>query len=76
MGDERTVVFSDYALMRMHQRNIDEEDVVAALDAPRSRHRRRQDGRSEAWTRVRQRTLLVIYRRQEGSFIVINAMWE
>ena len=77
MPAAREVVFTDYALLRMHQRDIDEDDVHRALDAPSSRHVFRNDGRAEARERIDRRgVLLVVYRRDADVFVVINAMWE
>jgi hypothetical protein len=76
MPAERRVVFTEYALMRMHQRDIGEDEVRATLAAPSSRHRHRKDGRSVAKQRLGRRTLLVVYRRNPRDIVVINAMWE
>ncbi|TAK64996.1 MAG: DUF4258 domain-containing protein [Dehalococcoidia bacterium] len=76
MTPEPRVVFTEYALMRMHQRDIDEDEVRAALEAPSSRHRRREDGRAEVTQRFGRRMLLVVYRRNAAGITVINAMWE
>lgn len=70
------VTFTDYAVMRMKQRDILEDEVRQALAASPSQHRHRNDGRSEVLTRVARKTLLVVYRRDEGHITVINAMWE
>ena len=76
MAPEPPIAFTEYALMRMHQRDIGEDEVRAALAAPSSRHRRRNDGRSEASQRFGRRVLLVVYRRDRAGITVINAMWE
>jgi hypothetical protein len=77
MPDRRSVEFTDYAQMRMHQRDIDASEVLQALAAPGSRHRHRNDGRSEARTRIPNKgMLLVVYRKEEHRSVVINAMWE
>jgi hypothetical protein len=76
MPPERQIVFTEYVLMRMHQRDIDEDEVRAALAAPSSRHRHRKDGRAEVTQRIGRRTLLVVYRRDGQNATVINAMWE
>jgi hypothetical protein len=70
------VTFTDYALMRMHQRDILEEEVVAVLDSPPARHTARRDGRREARGRVRRKRLLVVYVRRDDGNEVLNAMWE
>jgi hypothetical protein len=70
------MVFIDYALMKMHRRDIDEHEVRDLLGDERAQHRHRKDGRSEARLRIGRRTLLVVYRREEQTLIVINAMWE
>ena len=64
-------------MFRMHQRDIDQADVRRALDAPSSRHTYRKDGRAEARERLDRRgVLLVVYRRDGSTIVVINAMWE
>ena len=70
------VEFTDYARMRMHQRDILDDEVVQALESPAGRHAPRKDGRYEVTRRMRTRTLLVVYRREGTKAIVINAMWE
>ena len=75
MPAEQQAVFSEYARMRMHQRDIGEDEARAALAAPSSRHRRRKDGRTEVAERFGRRTLLVIYRYDRQTITVINAMW-
>lgn len=70
------VEFTDYARMRMHQRDILDEEVLRALESPAGRHTPRKDGRSEVTRRMDGRSLLVVYRREGGEVIVINAMWE
>jgi hypothetical protein len=73
---DRQVAFTDYALMRMHRRDIFEDEVRGVLSDARTQHRRRRDHRSEARLRIGRKTLLVVYRREERTMIVINAMWE
>jgi hypothetical protein len=68
--------FTDYALTRMRDHDILQEEVESALRAPRSRHRRRKDGRSEARQRFGRRTLLVVYKMSQEALRIINAMWE
>ncbi len=71
------VEFTEYALRRMLMRDILREEVIAALQLPSSRHRPgKVPGRREVSYQVRQRMLLVVYRRRSARFIVINAMWE
>lgn len=70
------VEFTDYALDRMHLRDILPEEVIEALRSSPARHRHRKDGRHEVRARINAKTLLVVYRRQEGDQIVVNAMWE
>jgi len=70
------VEFTDYARMRMHQRDILDEEVVQALESPSGRHTARKDDRYEVTRRTGTRSLLVVYRRQASKVIVINAMWE
>lgn len=72
----RKVRFTEYAQLRMHQRDILEEEVRAILDRPQSAHRRRPDGRSEVSGELGRGQLLVIYRRRTRDILVINAMWE
>lgn len=76
MPAPRRVRFSDYALLRMHQRDILEEEVRAVLDRPASAHRHRPDGRSQVQGRLTRGELLVIYRRRKRDRLVTNAMWE
>ena len=71
-----TVEFTDYAELRMHQRDILREEVLAALESPRSRHKSRADGRWEVTQSIRRKALRVIYRRESALIIVINAMWD
>lgn len=59
MTDKRMVRFTDYALMRMHQRDILADEVLSVLSAPGSVHRQRKDGRSEVQRRVRGRMMLL-----------------
>ncbi len=74
---DRTVVFTEYALLRMRQRGISAEGVRLGLDARSSRHTFRKDARAEARTRIDgKRTLLVVYRRTADAIVVINAMWK
>ena len=68
--------FSEYALLRMRQRDILSEEVLEILGSPRAGHKQRPDGRTEVRGRVGKRTLLVVYRRAADAMIVINAMWE
>lgn len=71
------VVFTDYALMRMKMRDVLEEEVVEALKQQRSKHKKgKQFSRMEVRHKTGDRTLLVIYKRQNRKMIVINAMWE
>ena len=71
------VEFTDYALMRMRQRNILGEEILAALAASASKHRSRADGRREVRERIAGRSLLVVYIRLANQRLrVINAMWE
>jgi len=76
MAAEERVEFSDYALRKMHFRNILEDEVIAALERPASAHKHRPDGRREVKARIAGRKLLVIYRRLDRRTLVINAMWE
>ena len=76
MTDDPQAKFTEYALLRMRQRDILSEEVVEILDSPRARHKQRPDGRTEVRGRVGKRTLLVVYRRAADAMIVINAMWE
>jgi hypothetical protein len=77
MTGAANVEFTEYALLRMHQRDILREEVTLVL-ARRAQHKRRKDGRSEVRGRVpgRRNLLLVIYRRTDDTIVVINAMWE
>lgn len=70
------VEYTDYALMRMHMRDVLPEEVVRALEASGSKHRNRPDGRSEVSERIGRKQLLVIYLRVGAKIRVINTMWE
>ena len=76
MRDRQGVQFTEYALLRMRQRDILPEEVLEVLDSRRSRHKGRPDGRSEVKSRAGKRRLLVVYRRADGATVIINAMWE
>jgi hypothetical protein len=69
-----TIEFTDYAVMRMSQRDILESEVVEALNCP-CNHHERDDGRSEVRHPSGPKTLLVVYRRGQRARYVINAMW-
>ena len=71
------VEFTDYALMRMRQRDILLEEVREGLNASPSKHRSRSDGRFEVRERVSGRSLLIVYVRMVNQRLrVINAMRE
>jgi len=74
--DSIRVEYTDYALRRMRQRDILDEEVMLALRAPSSKHTHRRDGRSEVRQRMGKGFLLVIYRRDREAIVVINAMWD
>ena len=76
MAKDWPIVYSDYAELRMHQRDVRKDEVEQTLAAPPSRHKHRRDGRAEARQRFNNRTLLVVYARSEHTITVINAMWE
>ncbi|MCH8994836.1 MAG: DUF4258 domain-containing protein [Chloroflexi bacterium] len=76
MVTPRRASFTEYAQLRMHQRDILEEEVRAALRRPRSAHRQRHDGRSEVRAKLAKGRLLVVYKRRKHDLLVINAMWE
>jgi hypothetical protein len=76
MTERPRIEFSEYALLRMRQRDILLEEAREILELPRSRHKRRADGRSEVRGQVGKRTLLVVYRQAGDIIVVINAMWE
>lgn len=76
MAAPRKARFSEYALLRMHQRDILEDEVLAVLERPPSAHRRRPDGRSEVRGKLPHGLLFVVYRRRKRDLLVINAMWE
>jgi hypothetical protein len=67
--------FTPYALMRMHQRDISEEEVRVLFDSRRTQHTARRDGRMEARASRGRRRLLAVYIRRRG-IVIINAMWE
>ncbi len=71
--------FEEYALMRMRMRDITEQEVMEALDAPRGRHWfNTKHGRMNVRSRVSVsgKTLLVAYERQDDEVVVVNAMWD
>jgi hypothetical protein len=70
------IAFTEYAVRRMSQRDILEEEVVEAIEATPSRHKLRADNRHEVRERFGRRTLLVVYARRRSQILVINAMWE
>jgi hypothetical protein len=70
------VEFTDYAAMRMHQRDILQDEVQQALASSPSKHRLRTDGRSEVRERIGRKLLLVIYVKRRDVITVVNAMWE
>ena len=76
MASPRKARFSEYALLRMHRRDILEDEVLAVLERPSSAHRHRPDGRSEVRGKLPKGRLLVVYRRHKRYLLVINAMWE
>ena len=76
MALPRRVRFTDYALMRMKQRDILVEEVRVVIDRPMSSHKRRPDGRAEVRWKIGPRNLLVIYRVEASQVLVINAIWE
>ncbi len=72
----RRASFTEYARLRMHQRDILEEEVQAILRRPRSAHRQRRDGRREVRGKLAKGQLLVVYKQHKRDLLVINAMWE
>ena len=68
--------YTEYALGRMRQRDILDEEVRVALASPQSRHKLRKDGRYEVTARANAKLLLVVYKREGQLQTVINAMWE
>ncbi len=69
--------FTDYALRRMRQRNITEQEVREALEAPASEHWfNPKHGRPNVKRKVpiSGRTILVSYEKQDGETVIINAM--
>jgi len=68
--------FTDYAVMRMHQRDILEDEVRETLATSPSKYRLRSDGRSEVRERIGRKLLLVVYVRRTEGITVVNAMWE
>ncbi len=73
------VRFEDYALTKMRRRNITEQEVREALEAPPSQHYfNRKHGRPNAKRKIpiSGRTILVSYKRQRDVFVVVNAMEE
>jgi hypothetical protein len=70
------VEFTGYARMRMHQRDIQVDEVAQALNSPAGRHTPRKDGRYEVTQRIGVSPCWSVYRREHRRAIVINAMWE
>jgi len=58
-------------------RDILEEEVIEALSQPQSKHSKGKIyPRKEVRHRFSNKTLLVIYKQEQESVEVINAMWE
>ena len=73
----RAVEYTDHAASRMRRRDIDDEDVLSAIEAPQSRHRHRKDGLWECWTRIPNIGLLeVVYEKRPDVIRVITITWE
>lgn len=69
--------FEEYALMRMRQRNITEQEVREALEAPRSQHWfNRKHGRMNVKRTVpiSRRTIIVSYEEPGDEVVVVNVM--
>lgn len=75
----QNVRFEGYALRRMRLRDITEQEVLEALEAPRgqhwfsTKHRRMNVRRGVS---ISGKTLLVAYERRDGEVVVVNAMWD
>ena len=76
MAPPRWVTFTDYALFRMRERHVLEEEVRMALTRPAAEHRHRRDGRSEVRVRLPDGLVLVVYRRRKRDIVVITVVWE
>lgn len=69
--------FTDYAIMRMRMRDILAEEVIETLNQPKSKHSAgKVSPRKEARHGFGEKTLLVVYKYEQGATVVINAMWE
>lgn len=74
---DRPIEYTDHAWERLSRRNIDEADVIAALESPQSRHRHRPDGLWECWTRIpNMGRLLVVYEKLPEFTKVITVEWD
>jgi hypothetical protein len=73
-ADPARIEFTDYAALRMAQRDITDDEVVEAMNCP-CNHRDRGDGRWEVRHPFARAVLLVVYRRGTRARYVINAMW-
>lgn len=74
-----SVVFTDYALMRMRMRDITKSEAIEALEAPRSRHfLNTKHGRMNVRHRlgVSGRTIVISYEKRGERIIVVNALHE
>ena len=73
----RRIEYTDHAASRLVRRNTDEEDVLASLEAPQSRHRHRKDGLWECWTRIPNLgQLKVVYEKRPDVIRVVSIVWE
>jgi hypothetical protein len=78
-GDVKEVVFTDYALMRMHMRDITRTEAREALEAPRSRHFfNTKHGRMNVRHKlgVSGQTIVISYEERGEQIVVVNAMRE
>ena len=69
--------FTDYALTKMRLRNITEQEVREALEAPASEHWfSPKHGRPNVKRKVpiSGRTILVSYEKRDDETVVVNAM--
>jgi hypothetical protein len=76
MAPVRRVRFTEYALLRLRERHISEEEVRRALARPAAEHWHRRDGRSEVRLRLPDGLLLVVYRGRKRDITVITVVWE
>lgn len=72
------MVFGRHALLKMHRDDIDEQEVLEALEAPRSQHFFNSKHETRNVTHrvsTRGRMLLVAYEERTETLIVVTSHW-